>query len=678
MKLLNFTIIKLTICVIIGILIGHYFNIHLDFLLVLSSILIVNLFLIKLFGKRKFHQTVWFGLLSFITTIIIGILAVTTHNQRNFKNHYTQSYLKQTDSIIQLQFRVREVLKPGNYYDKYVIDILEVDNKKVKGLSLLNVEKDSTIQELKVDDILITKTEFKELIPPLNPHQFDYKNYLKKKHIYHQIFLSNKELFKISTNKHTVFGYASSLREFINIKLEKFNFHPDQLAIINALLLGQRQDVSSEIYNSYTQAGAIHILAVSGLHVGVILMLLNIIFRPIEFFKHGKVLKTALIIMILWSFAIIAGLSASVVRAVFMFTIVAIAINFNRPTNIFNTLAISLFFLLLIKPTFLFDVGFQLSYLAVFAIVTFHPIISKLWSPPNKALKFMWNIFVVTISAQFGIIPISLFYFHQFPGLFFISNLVIIPFLGVILGLGILVFVLASINLLTPSLATLFGNIIGTMNIFVAWVADKEAFLLKNISFDLHHVIISYLLIILALYTYYKRNFQSVVILLFSVLVCQGFLITIKAKSNNEFIVFHKSRHSIVGHKQQERLAFYLDKKDSILLSEKLITNYTIGKDVTINKTDAIPSVFEFNNRKLLVIDSLGIYGVKSFKPDIILLRNSPQLNLVRVIDSLQPQLIISDGSNYKSYQDRWKVTCEHKKIPFHQTSKKGAFIYSY
>lgn len=678
MKLLNFTIIKLTICVIVGILIGHYFNIHLNFLLVLSSILLVNLFLIKLFGKRKFHQTVWFGLLSFITTIIIGILAVTTHNQRNFKNHYTQSYLTHTDSIIQLQFRVREVLKSGNYYDKYVIDILEIDNKKVKGLSLLNIEKDSTLQELKVDDILITKTEFKELIPPLNPHQFDYKNYLKKKHIYHQIFLPNKNLFKVSTNKHTIFGYASSLREFINIKLEKFNFHPDQLAIINALLLGQRQDISSEIYNSYTQAGAIHILAVSGLHVGVILMLLNILFRPIELFKHGKILKTSLIIIILWSFAIIAGLSASVVRAVFMFTIVAIAINFKRPTNIFNTLAISLFFLLLIKPTFLFDVGFQLSYLAVFAIVTFHPIISKLWTPPNKVLKFMWNIFVVTISAQFGIIPISLFYFHQFPGLFFISNLVIIPFLGVILGLGILVFVLATINLLPNFLASLFGNITGAMNSFVAWIADKEAFLFRNISFDLHHVIISYLLIILVLYTYYKRSFQSVVILLFSILVCQGFLITMKAKNNNEFIVFHKSRHSVIGHKQQEQLALYVDKKDSILLSEKLITNYTVGKDVTVTKIDTIPSVFEFNNRKLLVIDSLGIYSIKSFKPNIILLRNSPKLNLVRVIDSLQPQLIISDGSNYKSYQDRWRVTCEHKKIPFYQTSKKGAFIYSY
>ncbi|MFK2818510.1 ComEC/Rec2 family competence protein [Flavobacteriaceae sp. LMIT009] len=678
MKLLNFTIIKLTICVIIGILIGYNFNIDFSFLLALNSILLITLFLIKIFGKRKFHQTVWFGLLSFITTTLIGILAVTTQNQSNFKDHYTKSYNKEIDSIIQLQFRVREVLKPGNYYDKYVIDILKIDNKKVKGLSLLNIEKDSTIQVLKVDDILITKTEFKELIPPLNPYQFDYKNYLKKKHIYHQLFLSNKELFKVSTNKHTIFGHASLLREFINIKLEKFNFHPDQLAIINALLLGQRQDISSEIYNSYTQAGAIHILAVSGLHVGVILMLLNILFRPIELLKNGKVLKTILIIIILWSFAIIAGLSASVVRAVFMFTIVAIAMNFKRPTNIYNTLAISLFFLLLIKPTFLFDVGFQLSYLAVFAIVTFHPIISKLWLPSNKAFKFIWNIFVVTISAQFGIIPISLFYFHQFPGLFFISNLVIIPFLGIILGLGILVFVLASINLLPQVLASLFAKTIGKMNTFVAWVADKEAFLFKHISFDLHHVIISYLFIALALYTYYRRSFQSVITLLFSILVCQGFLITMKTKSNNEFIVFHKSRHTIIGHKQQEKLALYVDKKDSILLSEKLITNYTIGKDVTVNKTDTIPSVFEFHNRKLLVIDSLGIYSVKSFKPDIVLLRNSPKFNLVRVIDSLQPHLIICDGSNYKSYQDRWRVTCEHKKIPFHQTSKKGAFLFRY
>ncbi|TYA81458.1 ComEC/Rec2 family competence protein, partial [Seonamhaeicola marinus] len=230
--------------------------------------------------------------------------------------------------------------------------------------------------------------------------------------------------------------------------------------IINALFLGQRQNIDRAIYTNYTNAGAIHILAVSGLHVGIIFLILNFLFKPIERLKKGYLIKTIFLLTTLWGFAVIAGLSASVTRAVTMFSIVAIAVNLKRPTNVYNTLAISIFVILLFKPLFIFDVGFQLSFLAVFAIVAIEPMLNKLWKPKNKLLKIYWQTLTVTISAQFGIIPISLFYFHQFPGLFFISNLVIIPLLGFILGFGILIILLASINVLPQFLADAFGFII--------------------------------------------------------------------------------------------------------------------------------------------------------------------------------------------------------------------------
>ena len=230
-------------------------------------------------------------------------------------------------------------------------------------------------------------------------------------------------------------------------------------------MLGQRQDISKEIYNSYTQAGAIHILAVSGLHVGIILLLLNFIFKPLIYFKNGNYIKLIVIVLILWSYAVIAGLSASVVRAVTMFTAVAIGMHLKRPTNVYNTLTISAFFLLLFKPMFLFDVGFQLSYLAVLAIVIIQPMLEKLWKPKFKLIDFFWKIFTVTIAAQFGIIPVSLYYFHQFPGLFFLSNLVIIPCLGFILGFGILIIILGLLNLLPNFLASTFGFVICSLGI---------------------------------------------------------------------------------------------------------------------------------------------------------------------------------------------------------------------
>ncbi|MBT8260239.1 MAG: ComEC family competence protein, partial [Bacteroidia bacterium] len=567
----------------------------------------------------------------------------------------------------------REVLKPGNFYDKYVIDILEINNTKVSGKSLLNVALDSIKPRLKVDEIYFSKTEFKELIPPLNPHQFDYRNYLSKKYIYHQIFTKNSKLLCLGSKRHTIFGYAALLREEINKRLNTFNFKDSELAIINALLLGQRQDISKDIYNSYTQAGAIHILAVSGLHVGIILMLLNILFKPLDYFKNGNLAKLLLIVTLLWTYAVIAGLSASVVRAVTMFTAVAIGMHLKRPTNVFNTLAISAFFLLLFKPLFLFDVGFQLSYLAVFAIVIIQPMLERLWKPRYRVVNFFWKILTVTFAAQFGIIPISLYYFHQFPGLFFLSNLVIIPCLGLILGFGILIIILSLLNILPIFLANTFGFVISLMNNFVAWVSQQENFLFKDISFSMSQVLFSYLIITFVIVWIKKKSYRYLKYVFISILFAQVFFIVEKVKyPKNEFIVFHKSRKSIIGVRHFKQLKLYhnlLEPRD-----EKLLTNYKVGEHIKSIEYDSIKNFHQINEQMVLVVDSLAIYYTKTIKPDILLLINSPKMNLNRLIDSVKPNLIISDGSNYKSYQERWSKTCEKRKIPFHQTSKKGAF----
>ncbi len=679
LKLLNFTIIKLTLCLIIGIIIGYLTNFSLNTILYTTFAFIGILSVCFLIAKNQFIKTIWFGVSAFILMILIGILTTVFHDQKNFSNHYNKNLLKNTDSSKTITFRVREVLKPGNYYDKYVIDILNIEDKDVSGKSLLNIEKDSTKLPLKVDAIFICKTNFKDLIHPLNPHQFDYKTYLEKKYIYHQIFTSNKSLYKVSNKTHTLFGVANSIRNYINYKLKLYNFKPDELAIINALLLGQRQDISEEVYSNYTNAGAIHILAVSGLHVGIILLILSFLLKPIENFKYGKLIKTILLVTFLWSFAIIAGLSASVTRAVTMFSIVAIALNLKRPTNIYNTLAISMFIVLLFKPMFLFDVGFQLSYLAVFAIVTIDPILFKLWQPKNKLVKLYWHTFTITISAQFGIIPISLYYFHQFPGLFFISNLVIIPFLGIILGLGILVILLALTNLIPQFVASIFGSIIEYMNIFVGWISKQESFLFKDIAFNLLYVIASYLLIIAFIKLSKKWHYYNLKFFLISIVIFLCAIIyTDYKKPRNEFIVFHKSRHSLIGNTTKNKITIAHSFDSLAQLKSKIIKDYTVGNYINTVEKDSFQSIYLLNKTTLFVIDSLGVYNVKSFTPDYILLRQSPKINLNRLIDSIKPKYIIADGSNYKSYIENWEQICKKRKLPFHQTSKKGAFIIKY
>ncbi|WP_341214615.1 ComEC/Rec2 family competence protein [uncultured Wocania sp.] len=679
MKLFNFTIIKLTCFLIIGIILSYLHPIPIHLNLYITVALLVILFIFLLIARKQFIKTIWFGVLAYILMIFIGVLTTSFHNQKNFSNHYSKLVSLEKDTAETITFRIREVLKPGNYYDKYIIDVLKINDETVSGKSLLNIQKDSSLSALKVDEIVIGNMGFQNLIHPLNPHQFDYKKYLEKKYIYHQIFTKNESLLKVNDDTHTLFGLADNIREHINLKLKPYNFKPNELAIINALLLGQRQDISEEVYTSYTNAGAIHILAVSGLHVGIILIILTLVFKPIERLKHGKLIKTILLVTCLWCFALIAGLSASVTRAVTMFSIVAIAMNLKRPTNIYNTLAISMFVILLFKPLFLFDVGFQLSYLAVFAIVAIDPMLYNLWRPKNRLLDKYWHTLTITVSAQFGIIPISLFYFHQFPGLFFISNLVIIPFLGLILGFGILVILLAVTNLLPNFFADIYGYIISGMNCFVAWVSKQETFLLKDIAFSLLYVFVSYLLIITLIKFLKKRSFVNLKLLLISVLILQfSFIYSSYKTPSNQFIVFHKSRYTLVGNNTTNNLLVAHDFDSITQSTNKIIKDFTIGNHIKIIKENTLKSVYILNNKKLLVVDSLGVYNIKSFEPDYVLLRQSPKINLNRLIDSIKPKYVIADGSNYKSYIERWEAICKKRKLPFHQTSKKGAFIINY
>lgn len=445
---------------------------------------------------------------------------------------------------------------------------------------------------------------------------------------------------------------------------------------MNALLLGQRQSIDKTIYNNYVNSGTIHILAVSGLHIGILLLILNFLFRPLLYLKHGRFLRPLFIVILLWLFAIIAGLSPSVTRAVAMFSIISIAMHLKRPTNIYNTLVISAFVILLFKPTFLFEVGFQMSYLAVLGIVSVQPIIYKLWKPKYWIIDKPWQIFTVTLAAQAGVVPISLFYFHQFPGLFFISNIVVIPFLGLILGFGLFVIALALMNILDSSIVTAYSFVIDSLNNFITWVAQFEDFLFRDIPFTILQVICSYFIIIGLVKIHKHRTFKWVVMSLIGIICFQAISFYNTYKTQNDvFIVFNKNRYSLIGQKLNDKLIVHHNLDSLKQTTDNVIKNYKVGESIELVTTDSLQSVYQFNNKTILVIDSLGIYNKLSFKPNYVLLRNSPRLNLNRLIDSLKPEQIIVDASNYKSYAKRWKATCEHKKIPFHYTNEKGAYI---
>ena len=606
--------------------------------------------------------------------ICLGSLILALNSYKNEPEHFSKLTDNECHNLI---LRIEKRLKSGLYQDKYYAEILQLDRHTLKGRLLVNIEAREYEQPLKVDDILVVTTALKPIQTPLNPHQFNYNRYLKNHGIARQIYLDSSNYKAVVSQPTSVYGYADALRIKINESLKESGFTPSTIQMINALLLGQKQDIDPNIYNNYINVGTVHILAVSGLHVGIILWILTWLFKPLLYFKYGRYLRVSLILLLLWSFAFVTGLSPSVSRAVTMFSLLSIAQHLRRETNIINTVVTSGLLLILINPYIIFDVGFQLSYTAVLSIVAFQPPICSLWQPNIQLLNYLWQIFGVTLAAQLGVAPLSLFYFHQFPGLFFVSNLVVVPVVGLILGFGLCVIALSLLNSIPEFLVHSFEKLISTLNQFIAWVAQFESFLFRDIRFDFAQVIMTYIIFIALYWAHRTKQWSWMTLCLFTIIGFQAHqLFRILKPNNYPFIVFNKSRHSIIGQQKDHKLLLYHSMADTLLNKQQFLKNYRIEEGLTSITSKHQQRVFAFQNELVLVIDSTSVYKELSFKPTIILLQYSPKLNLERLLKLTTVKLVVADASNYKSYVKRWKNTCQTKNIPFYNTAKAGALVW--
>lgn len=669
-KLLYFLPFHFTLCLILGICIQYFFKI---WIFGFQNILVIHLLFLGMLFFLHHKKAVTF--LCSLYFFLAGVFLVFVNDDVNYSNYY-RHFLQDHSTVV---VKIDKVLKSSSYHDKYQAKIIQVDTIKTRGVVLLNITKDSLLSTFKVDELVLTNVPLQKINTPLNPNQFNYKEYLKKQGIHQQMYLEKHQFKRLGFGSITLNGVSEQFRDFVKISLDKQHFSNDELAVMNALLLGQRNEISKELLNDYSKAGAIHILAVSGLHVGIILMLLQTLFKFFERFKHGKIVKTLLIIFILWMFAFVAGLSASVVRAVTMFTFLAIGQHLGSKRIILFSLFSSMCFLLIFKPLFLFDVGFQLSYLAVLGIITIQSKLYKVILFKNYFLNKIWQLTSVSMAAQVGVLPLSLFYFHQFPGLFFLSNIVIIPFLGVILMAGIAVIFLSVLEILPPFFAVVYELIIRFMNSFVNWISNQEAFLFKDISLSFWLMLASYICLFFVVRFLLHQTAKKLLLVLISFVFFQGVFLWERTQTHQkkEFIVFHKSKNTVLGFRDKSKFNV-IHNSDSLQAINSIIESYKIGENVKESYKKLNSTFFIEQNQQILMIDSLGIYQLKNLTNPIVILQNSPKINIERMIKTLQPKQIIADGSNYTSYVNRWGIACENLQVPFHYTGEKGAFVLKY
>lgn len=672
MKFINFSVIKFAFFLTAGIIIAHFYPNTLYFYLAISCY--ISLLIIGFISKDHLFQTTYFGIVTYTCFFFLGAVTYQINLPEFQKHDYCQSdSIGLKENILQL--KVKEVLKSDTYNSKYIAEIIAVNNNYFNGKILLNIKRDSFEKILNIDDLLLISSKIKKIYSPLNPHQFDYSMYMKSLGIHNQIHSSYQSFLNQSKGKLTLRGQASKIRNHLIKKLKESALTPNEIAIVQALILGKKKDINKQLYSDYAAAGAIHILAVSGLHVGIIYFILIALLRPLKRLLKYELIIAIIIVISLWGFAFLTGLSPSVIRAVTMFSFFAFAKAINRETNTINTLFLSYFTLLIINPLWLFHIGFQLSYLAVLSILCLLPLFNKVYCPKNYFARKIWDILTVTLAAQTGVFPLSIYYFHQFPGLFFMTNLIILPFLGVLLGGGIILIILSIFNILPDWFSLSYNFLIKFMNSCIHVIANQKLFLFQNITFSLYKVFASYLLIIsIILFWNYQNRKNTLFFLvglsvLFSVSIFDNY-----SNSKNELIVFHKNKQSIIGNKNNSVLNLYTSDSTLNMGNSYPIKAYKVAKGITGYSEIKSPYIFKYNEKLILVLDSLGIY-TDSYKIDIVLLTYSPKINLNRMLEGLQPKMIIADGSNYKSYVKRWKKSCAKKNIAFHFTGTDGAYI---
>ena len=413
--------------------------------------------------------------------------------------------------------------------------------------------KNDTAFSLQYGDIIAFNGILQHLPKPFNPGEFDYGSYLKKENIFAISYTEINAISIIEKAKIKDLRYfALSLRDYLEGLLKSGGLQSDELGIADALLLGKRSEISKELLNAFSAAGTVHILAVSGLHVGMLYAVLLFLLTPL---KRKKWILLFITLFVLWIYAFITGLSPSVMRATVMFSFMAFGSVISRKAHVINTLSASAIFLLLFDPNLIYKVGFQLSYLAVLGIVTLQPYMANLIIPRYKILNYVWQLITVSIAAQIATAPVGLFYFHQFPNYFILANVFAIPLAFLIVMTGLLVFATSPVLAVMQFLTSALFYLIKGLNFFISWISSLPYSLSSGIYFDINFAVLSYLLLILifaALSTgKWKFAIQALLVCNIFLLITSPLFFKPKAPS---FYIFHDRETLLIGYNEGNTL----------------------------------------------------------------------------------------------------------------------------
>lgn len=600
------------------------------------------------------------------------------------------------------------VEKQKSYKAEIAVEAIRDDNffQITEGKALLYFEKDSASAILKTGDRIVFEPSFSEIQNTGNPNEFDYKKYLSYHDIFHQGYIRTSSWHLIDENKGNLFlQWAEDIRTSL-LKIYSDNgITGEEFAVLSALTLGYKDKLEEETRKAYSSSGALHILAVSGLHVGVIYLIMTYFLFFMKRKTVLRILRAVILLICLWGFALITGLSPSVMRAATMFSFIVIGDAFKRKPDIYNSIAGSAVFLLILDPYSIMSAGFQLSYLAVIGIVFFQPRIYKLLYIKNKLLDKIWILVSVSIAAQLGTFPVSVHYFNQFPNYFILTNILVIPFASILIYMAVILFAFSWAGPVATFLASLLKYTVLALNSVVKWIEALPHAVTENLYLDVFQVAVIYLMLFtLAFFLIMKKPAFLFSFLFLSVLLLVEIIVKKTDHLSSERIIVYniKGRSAYNFIDGDYNLLFYsIDTADNSSNAEKIIESnwlkeglnrerviYTdfLRSDNTLSKFIGMGNpqlcvrngFIQFGNYRILVVDKYFKANSSKDGPigvDVVIIRDNPKISSAELLGCVKPGIIIFDSSNTRYYTGKCSESFVKEGLRVHDVTTDGAFI---
>lgn len=558
---------------------------------------------------------------------------------------------------------------------------------RAEGTVLLYFSKEDFSQPFQYGEVVLIRGQPQRPSSPGNPGEFDYAEYLALRNIYHVHYLRGGDALKTGYAPASRFlASAFRARAWAERTLNRYVGGPREQGIASALVLGVTDGLDEELLSAYSATGSMHILAVSGLHISVLYFLLMWMLSPVNRLRGGAWIVALVSLVMLWFYAFVTGMPPSVLRAVTMFSFLALARPWSRNTNIYNTLAVSAFCLLLFDPFLIRSVGFQLSYMAVLGIVFLYRRILVLWEPRHALVTEVWKISCVAIAAQLATFPLGMYYFHQFPNYFLLSNLIVVPVSFVVLigGLGVLLF--SFVPLLASVAGFCLAWVIRLLNGLVMVIGSLPFSYTGEIYINGWQCLLLAGMTVSFVAVWQHRRFSYVVVSFvlvaaFAALQWYHFLRRVNVQ---QVTVYRIPGHLAMDLTDRGRAFFVCDSalaRDPQRIGYHVTPNRILSRVTHISTNVPVArkirggTLFSWQGKTILLVNAAGFGVEEKMKVDWLMIGNNALSDIRRIREQVAFTKVILDTSNSFFFASRFLEEGKLYKLDIHSVWHQGAFV---